>query len=233
MAKEKNARPGAMPLHECCEVLGLRGRVDRKTVRQAFRRRVRACHPDLNPGRPGAEAELRRVIRACRTLEEYLARPDAGRLEAAFRATGRGACAGSTEPQSRRAGTLTRLSLWGLASGGFAGLGYVVATGGPAALLQTPALAWCVAGLALLGALAGGVAAAEASGRFLRHNLLSGGVAGAALGIIAAVVYILLLDAFLLDPARAWAVVAFASGGGLSTAAAAAWKEETEPSRRE
>jgi len=229
LAKETNKNHRPMPLSECYEVLGLRGRVDRKSVRQAFRRRVRACHPDLNPGRHGAEEELKRVIHAYRTLEEHFSRPGAEPLEAAFQATGRHAPTPSVSLSSERTGLLTLKSMAGLALGALAGLVYLMATGGPASLFQTPALAWCVAGFALLGALGGGLAAAEASGRFLRQNLLSGGVAGAAIGIIAATAYVLLLDAFLLDPARAWALVAFSSGGGLSTAAAAAWKESPEP----
>ncbi len=202
--------------------------MDRKSVRQAFRRRVRACHPDLNPGRPGAEEELKRVIRAYRTLEEHFSRPGAEPLEAAFQATGRAAPVCAAPADVAPPGILTLRSLTGLAAGAAAGLGYLLLTGGPASLFQTPALAWCVAGFALLGALVGGLAAVDASDRFLRQNLLSGGVAGAALGIIAATGYVLLLDAFLLDPARSWALVAFSSGGGLSAAAAAVWKESPD-----
>ena len=53
------------------EVLGVDANADEATIRAAFRRAAKRCHPDLNGGDSGGEHRLRRLIAA----REILTRP--------------------------------------------------------------------------------------------------------------------------------------------------------------
>ncbi len=52
--------------------LGLEEGVAMAEVMAAFRRHVKACHPDVRGGDRGAEAELRKIIEAYRMLKQHL-----------------------------------------------------------------------------------------------------------------------------------------------------------------
>src|SRR5262245_46194919 len=54
------------------DVLGVARNASEETIRGAFRKAVKACHPDVNAGDPTAEQRLREVI----TAYDVLKRPD-------------------------------------------------------------------------------------------------------------------------------------------------------------
>ena len=56
------------------DVLGISPNADYETVKAAFRKAVKSCHPDLNPGSREAERRLRQVIAARRTILRNLER---------------------------------------------------------------------------------------------------------------------------------------------------------------
>jgi len=68
-------------LYEC---LGAARNSSQKELKQAFRRIVRACHPDLNPDDPNAAERLRQTIVAYETLGDPKSRYRYDRIESLF-----------------------------------------------------------------------------------------------------------------------------------------------------
>ncbi|MFB6812633.1 J domain-containing protein [Streptomyces sp. NPDC056387] len=65
---------GSRPLRDHYTVLGLGAEASPEQITSAYRRLVRALHPDVRPGGPQADAELAEVIDAYQTLHDPLRR---------------------------------------------------------------------------------------------------------------------------------------------------------------
>src|SRR5215510_4492241 len=50
------------------DVLGVSRNASKETIRAAFRKAAKACHPDLRAGDPAAEQQLRQVVAAYKLL---------------------------------------------------------------------------------------------------------------------------------------------------------------------
>src|SRR5215510_1904656 len=66
------------------EVLGVRPDASDEAIRIAFRRAVKACHPDLNAGDAAAEEQLKEIIAAYEVLKTPQQRADYDELLAAY-----------------------------------------------------------------------------------------------------------------------------------------------------
>jgi len=59
-------------------VLGVSQEAEDATIKQAYRRLVKACHPDLNPGRPQAEMRFKQVQQAYEAIMRDRGTPATG-----------------------------------------------------------------------------------------------------------------------------------------------------------
>ena len=209
--------PSDTTIQHCCAILGVARRVTRKELKRAFRRKVRACHPDMHPDRPEAQDELKQVIRAYHLLDEILERHQNERLEEAFQVSGGAHLQQSAEP----AATLVEVSPFaapsatGALAGLAGGLAYAALTGGLKALSDVPAPQWSLLAFVLTAGLLAGALASALMGVRSARALLGCVVSGMVFGAAASTAYNSLLSTLTLDPARAWSLVAFSSGGGL------------------
>jgi DnaJ-class molecular chaperone len=55
-------------------ILGLRPDSSRTAIKQAYKRLVRTCHPDLHPGDPAAERRFKQICRAATVLSDPIQR---------------------------------------------------------------------------------------------------------------------------------------------------------------
>lgn len=53
-----------MTTRDCYRILNVSPGAGWEEVRRRFRALVRECHPDLNPGQPGASRQFRHVVEA-------------------------------------------------------------------------------------------------------------------------------------------------------------------------
>lgn len=219
--------PSKLSIQQSLEILGLERGVTLKELKRAYRRRVRACHPDLNPTLEHAESELKLVVQAYHVLERRL--PERSeKLDMAFTATRR------TPEQTGIVGDLEVAPgevpfgaiLGGAVAGVLVAVVVMVLSGGVDTVAATPYPLWAHLGLALLGALLALVLVRALAPA--RHTMSEAVVLllGAAGGLLTSFTYIGLMDRVLMDPARAWMILALACGGGL---AAGVWQHSGAP----
>lgn len=206
-------------LAECRRALGVSQQAGRREIKLAFRRRVRECHPDMNPSRPDAEAELKRVVLAYRTLMERASRSRPGGLDRRFRQTQERVDGFRAAPAPGAIGAVDVAGWQGAAHGAVVGfavrLAWLLVRGGVKGINFSPTPHWSILGLGASGALLCAMIAANTPGVGRKKAYEFGALAGLVTGAAAAIAYNLVMDAFATDPARAWSLAAFAAVGGL------------------
>ncbi|MEI6914069.1 MAG: DnaJ domain-containing protein [Armatimonadota bacterium] len=177
----------------CLEILRLSPNPTPQEVQTAFRKRVRECHPDVQQSDPAAEAELKRVLKAYRTLSSGKALSREDLLTEAWAATTRS----NLHPTG--ADVLPRFQLdlrWiltivcGVMIAAVAGSKLIYAVGSWSPWFETPAwmemtdgarIAWAVLFTSqFAGAGAAAAASSDASYRVAVPRAMLGGIAFAA-----------------------------------------------------